>query len=165
MSSITIDIANYHFIGLTNEEIRGLLKRKHGAEFTLNQIQGIIYDKSEYIKRLSNEKVEKVAKHIANKNSQSSIIEILRYKGANPKDNVVREVVAKATNSLMRDKAVELASKIIGETDRGHIVRYLNKRFKLDITLSELLWQLKDNEKSPGEESLLGDFFMPKSWN
>ena len=45
MSSITIDIANYHFIGLTNEEIRGLLKRKHGAEFTLNQIQGIIYDK------------------------------------------------------------------------------------------------------------------------
>ena len=41
---------------------------------------------------LSNEKVEKVAKHIANKNSQSSIIEILRYKGANPKDNVVREV-------------------------------------------------------------------------
>lgn len=138
MSSIMIEIANYHFIGLTNEEIKRLLKKRQKTYISLNSIQGIVYEMSGYIKRLGEEKIERVARLLEDNNSQGSIIKILMYKGVVPKYYVIRQIVADAVVSLVRENTVKLASKVVSETNSGHIVRDINRRFRLGITLEEL---------------------------
>lgn len=138
MSSIMIEIANYHFIGLTNEEIKRLLKKRQKTYISLNSIQGIVYEMSGYIKRLGEEKIERVARLLEDNNSQGSIIKILMYKGVVPKYYVIRQIVADAVVSLVRENTVKLASKVVSETNSGHIVRDINRRFRFGITLEEL---------------------------
>ena len=132
-----VDIINFHLIGLTNEEIRELLKKRYDVEFTAYNIQSIIDSKEGYLKRVSDEKVEKIANHIMDVNSPSTIVDILKYKGIKPKERVVKEFTIKAVNQLMRQRAVEIASNIVDETGSSSIIKQINKMYKFNITLKE----------------------------
>lgn len=132
-----VDIINFHLIGLTNEEIRELLKKRYEVEFTAYNIQSIIDSKEGYLKRVSDEKVEKIANHIMDVNSPSTIVDILKYKGIKPKERVVKEFTIKAVNQLMRQRAVEIASNIVDETGSSSIIKQINKMYKFNITLKE----------------------------
>lgn len=132
-----VDIINFHLIGLTNEEIRELLKKRYDIEFTAYSIQSIIDSKADYLKRVSDEKVEKIANHIMDVNSPSTIVDILKYKGIKPKERVVKEFTIKAVNQLMRQRAVEIASNIVDETGSSSIIKQINKMYKFNITLKE----------------------------
>lgn len=132
-----VDIINFHLIGLTNEEIRELLKKRYDIEFTAYSIQSIIDSKADYLKRVSDEKVEKIANHIMDVNSPSTIVDILKYKGIKPKERVVKEFTIKAVNQLMRQRAVEIASNIVDETGSSSIIKQINKMYRFNITLKE----------------------------
>lgn len=132
-----VDIINFHLIGLTNEEIRELLKKRYDVEFTTYNIQSIIDSKEGYLKRVSDEKVEKIANHIMDVNSPSTIVDILKYKGIKPKERVVKEFTIKAVNQLMRQRAVEIASNIMDETGSSSIIKQINKMYGFNITLKE----------------------------
>lgn len=133
-----VDIINFHLIGLTNEEIRELLKKRYDIEFTAYNIQSIIDSKEGYLKRVSDEKVEKIANHIMDVNSPSTIVDILKYKGIKPKERVVKEFTIKAVNQLMRQQAIKIASNIVDETGSSSIIKQINKMYRFDITLKEI---------------------------
>lgn len=133
-----VDIINFHLIGLTNEEIRELLKKRYDVELTAYNIQSIIDSKEGYLKRVSDEKVEKIATHIMDVNSSNTIVDILKYKGIKPKERVVKEFTIKAVNQLMRQQAIKIASNIVDETGSSSIIKQINKMYKFNITLKEI---------------------------
>lgn len=138
MLAVITDVANFYCLGLTLMEIKSKIKEEQNISLSVYKIQSIIEEKKKYIDSIVNMQVSKITQYIEREVNIGSIEQILQYKNEMPTKKVVKDLINKAATELVRIKAVEVADKVINIVDNVDVIKTLNKRYNLNISLREL---------------------------
>ena len=138
MLAVITDVANFYCLGLTLMEIKSKIKEEQNISLSGYKIQSIIEEKKKYIDSIVNMQVLKITQYIEREVNIGSIEQVLQYKNEIPTKKVMKELMNKAAAELIRIKAVEVATKVINIMDNTDVIKTLNKRYNLNISLREL---------------------------
>lgn len=135
------DVVNLHALGYNMTDIQNELNKLEN-DITYHTIRGIVGRELEYIGKVKEGLIFKVADLLIAGKSNEEISESLQYKGIEPTEKGMNDIIVSAYTLIIRNFIVNELVKVYRDTDNREVVKEVIKNIGISVGISEITSRL-----------------------